>query len=132
MQFFCFFDLYIGGDFLITITRQGKFDIPKEHFSVNNLNIIRRFFVKDLCDISLVYRMYLSFDDGRETYFVLDSDVKNGGTELVWDMSADKFLKSGVVKVRIKGSNGSGEVFSSEAIDVFVHTYVEFLENKVA
>ena len=132
MQFLLLFWVCMGGDILIIITRQGKFLIPEEIHKVNSHKIIRRFFVKNLCDISLTYRMHLSFDDGSDSYFILDSDVKNGGTELVWDMSAHQLLKSGIVKMQIKASNGSGEVFSSEIIEFFLHTYVEFLDVKVA
>lgn len=121
---------------MIAITKQGKFLIPEnenaENFKANNLKLIRRFFVQDICDISLVYRMYLQFDDGTSTYFILESDVKNGGTELVWKMSDSQLLKSGIVSLQIKASNGSGEVFRSEKIELFVHTYVEFLSNKAA
>lgn len=117
---------------MITIERNGKFSIPDEEvfigYTGDNLNVTKEFFVENVMDISLVYRMYLLFDDGTSNFFLLDSQVIEGGTKLTWSITADQIYKGGIVKLQIKASNDSGEVFHSAISSVLVQTSIEFSE----
>lgn len=115
---------------MIKITRCGKILIPKEEgfigYAGDNLKVTKEIFVEGITDISLIYRMYLMFDDGTCNFFLLDSQVKEGGTLLVWNIKSDQIFKSGIVQVQVKASNDSGEVFHSEVTTMLVQTSIEF------
>lgn len=115
---------------MITITKKGNFVIPQNECFIghagDNLNTTKYFFVEEITDISLIYRMYLQFDDGTCNYFLLESKVTDGGTELVWNVTNDQIFKSGIVKIQIKASNDSGEVFHSQITTMLVQTSIEF------
>ena len=115
---------------MITVTKQGSFIIPQNECFIghagDNLNTTKEFFVEGITDISLIYRMYLQFDDGSCNYFLLESTVADGGTNLVWKVTNDQIFKSGIVKIQIKASNGSGEVFHSQITTMLVQTSIEF------
>ena len=115
---------------MINITKQGKFIIPENEcfigYAGDNLNTTKQIFVEGVMDISLIYRMYLKFDDGTCNYFLLDSDVQECGTLLTWKVTSDQIFKSGIVQVQIKASNDSGEVFHSSVTTMLVQTSVEF------
>ncbi len=118
---------------MITIKRNGKFVIPEGEsfigYEGDNLNARKEFFVEQLTDVSLIYRMYLEFDDGTVNFFILQSEVGQGGTRLVWDITNDQIFKSGLVKLQIKGSNSSGTVFHSAVTTVIVSASIEFGES---
>ena len=115
---------------MINITKQGKFIIPENEcfigYAGDNLNTTKEIFVEGIADMSLIYRMYLQFDDGTCNYFLLESEVQEGGTLLIWNVTSDQIFKSGIVKVQIKASNDSGEVFHSSITNMLVQTSVEF------
>lgn len=118
---------------MITIKRDGRFIIPEGEsfigYAGDNLAATKEFFVEDLTDISLVYRMYLLFDDGTSNFFLLESDVVEGGTKLVWSVTAEQIYKSGIVKMQIKASNSSGLVFHTTTTSLLVHRSIEFAES---
>lgn len=115
---------------MINITKQGKFIIPENEcfigYAGDNLNTTKEIFVEGITDISLIYRMYLQFDDGTCNYFLLESEVQQGGTLLTWKITSDQIFKSGIVQVQIKASNDSGEVFHSSVTSMLVQTSIEF------
>ena len=115
---------------MINITKQGKFIIPENEcfigYAGDNLNTTKEIFVEGITDISLIYRMYLKFDDGTCNYFLLESEVQQGGTLLTWNITSDQIFKSGIVQVQIKASNDSGEVFHSNVTTMLVQTSIEF------
>lgn len=114
---------------MITVTRQGLFLVPEKE---NRFSTVINFFVEGITDISLVYRMYLHFDDGICKYFILESDVQKGGTMLIWDTANHRVLKNGIVNMQIKASNGSGEVFRSNIIAMQVKTSLDFYKEQIA
>ena len=117
---------------MITIKQDGKIIVPCDEAYIghagDNLSAVKEFFVEDVSDISLVYRMYLLFDDGTTNFFLLDSEVIEGGTKLTWNVTSDQIYKDGVVKMQIKASNSSGLVFHSDETSVIVNTSIEFSE----
>ncbi len=117
---------------MITIKQDGKIIVPCDEAYIghagDNLSAVKEFFVEEVSDISLVYRMYLLFDDGTTNFFLLDSEVIEGGTKLTWNVTSDQIYKDGVVKMQIKASNSSGLVFHSDETSVIVNTSIEFSE----
>ncbi len=115
---------------MITIKQDGKIIVPCNEAYIghagDNLSAVKEFFVEDISDISLIYRMYLLFDDGTTNFFLLDSEVIEGGTKLTWNVTSDQIYKDGVVKMQIKASNSSGLVFHSDETNVIVNTSIEF------
>ncbi|MCH5299026.1 MAG: hypothetical protein J1E96_04610, partial [Ruminococcus sp.] len=117
---------------MITIKKNGKFIIPENEVFIghagDNLNVTKEFFVDGVTDVSLVYRMYLQFDDGTTNFFLLDSETTENGTKLVWNVTNDQIYKSGILKMQIKASNSSGVVFHSAITSLVAHTSIEFGE----
>lgn len=115
---------------MITIKSNGSFSIPKGEgfigYAGDNLKVTKEIFVEGIADLSLVYRIYLLFDDGTCNYFLVDSEVQTDGTLLTWNVTNDQIYKSGVVQVQIKASNSSGEVFHSNTTTMLVQTSIEF------
>ncbi|MCH5303876.1 MAG: hypothetical protein J1E41_03345 [Ruminococcus sp.] len=119
---------------MIIIKRNGKFNIPAGDAFVGcdkeNSPVVKEFFVEDVIDLSLIFRMTLLFDDGTSRFFILESEVTDGGTRLKWNATREQIYKDGIVKMQIKASNPSGLVFHSEQANLVVRTSVE-LENVV-
>lgn len=117
---------------MITIKKNGKFIIPENEIFVghagDNLNATKEFFVEDVTDVSLVYRMYLQFDDGSTNFFLLDSETAQNGTKLIWNVTNDQIYKGGILRMQIKASNSSGVVFHSAITSLVVHRSIEFGE----
>lgn len=117
---------------MITIKKNGKFIIPEKEIFIghagDNLNETKEFFVENVTDVSLVYRMYLQFDDGTTNFFLLESESLEKGTKLIWNVTSDQIYKGGIVKMQIKASNSSGVVFHSAITSLVVHTSIEFGE----
>lgn len=116
---------------MITV-KDNKLYIPVDEAVIghvgDNLNATREFFFPGVVDISLVFRVYLMFDDGSSNFFLLDSEVRDGGTLLTWNVTNDQIYKSGIVKLQIKASNSSGIVFHTEPVSMLVQTSIEFAE----
>ncbi|MBQ5399222.1 MAG: hypothetical protein IIU14_07285 [Ruminococcus sp.] len=118
---------------MITIKNDGRFIIPEGEafigYAGDNLSAEKRFFVEGITDPTLIFRMYLLFDDGSSNFFLLDSQVENGGTTLVWDVTNDQIYKSGIVQMQIKASNSGGLVFHTSATPLLVQSSIEFAES---
>ena len=118
---------------MINIKKNGKFIIPEHEIFIghagDNLHTTKEFFVEGVTDVSLVYRMYLQFDDGSTNFFLLQSESLENGTKLIWDVTNDQIYKSGIVKMQIKASNSSGVVFHSAITSLVAHTSIEFGES---
>ncbi len=117
---------------MITIKKNGKFIIPEKEvfigYAGDNLHATKEFFVEGVTDVSLIYRMYLQFDDGSTNFFLLDSKPAESGTKLTWNVTSEQIYKSGILKMQIKASNSSGIVFHSAVTSLLVHTSIEFGE----
>lgn len=118
---------------MINVKRSGRFIIPDNEafigYTGDNLNVTKTFFVEELVDLSLIFRMYLLFDDGTSNFFLLDSEVVEGGTKLTWTVTNEQIYKSGIVKMQIKASNNSGLVFHSDVTSLLVQRSIEFSES---
>lgn len=117
---------------MITIKKNGKFIIPDKEVFIghtgDNLHATKEFFVEGVTDVSLIYRMYLQFDDGTTNFFLLDSETTGKGTKLTWNVTNEQIYKGGILKMQIKASNSSGIVFHSAVTSLVVHTSIEFGE----
>ena len=124
--------VYEGVENLITIKSNGQIYVPKNEcfigYSGDNLKVTREFLIEDIKDISLIYRMFLKFDDGTCNYFLLESEVQENGTVLFWEITNDQIFKDGIVQLQIKASNSSGEVFHSAITNMIVNTSIEFTD----
>ena len=118
---------------MITIKKNGKFIIPENEVFIghagDNLHATKEFFVEGVTDVSLVYRMYLQFDDGSTNFFLLQSETAENGTKLIWNVTSDQIYKSGILKMQIKASNSSGVVFHSAITSLVAQTSIEFGES---
>lgn len=118
---------------MITVKcKDGKFIVPREEgfigYEGDNLNVTKEIFVEGVVDMSLVFRMYLMFDDGTCNYFLVDSQVVENGTLITWNITNDQIYKDGIVQIQLKASNDSGEVFHSDITTMLVQTSIEFTD----
>lgn len=98
-------------------------------YTGDNLNVTKEILIENETDISLIYRMYLKFDDGTCNFFLLDKTENDSGTKLIWKITSDQIYKDGIVKVQIKASNSSGEVFHTNSINMLVQSSIEFCDS---
>lgn len=98
-------------------------------YTGDNLNVTKEILIENETDISLIYRMYLKFDDGTCNFFLLDKAETDNGTKLIWKITSDQIYKDGIVKVQIKASNSSGEVFHTNSINMLVQSSIEFCDS---
>lgn len=98
-------------------------------YTGDNLNVTKEILIEKETDISLIYRMYLKFDDGTCNFFLLDKTESDNGTKLIWKITSDQIYKDGIVKVQIKASNSSGEVFHTNSINMLVQSSIEFCDS---
>ena len=98
-------------------------------YTGDNLNVRKEILVENETDISLIYRMYLKFDDGTCNFFLLEKAESDSGTKLIWDITSHQIYKDGIVKVQIKASNSSGEVFHTNSINMLVQSSIEFCDS---
>lgn len=117
---------------MITIKHDGRFIIPEGEafigYTGDNLNTTKEFFVEEVTDNTLIYRMYLLFDDGTSNFFLISSEVAEGGTRLEWNVTSEQIYKSGIVKMQIKASNNDGLIFHSAMTSLLVQRSIEFAE----
>lgn len=118
---------------MITINSNGRFCIPDEDvfigFAGDNLNVKREFFLEGVTDPTTIYRMYLLFDDGTSNFFLLDKELMETGTKLIWDIESDQIFKSGIVILQIKGTNNQGKIFHTCQTSLVVQKSIEFSES---
>ena len=107
---------------MITIS-DGILTIPEGErfvgFSGDNLHAQKKFFIPACTQSGWLYRLYLTFDDGRHNFFTLTPDVGDKGTWLTWDIREDHILKNGIVKAQIKAFSSDKEVYHTTS-DVFI------------
>lgn len=107
---------------MITIS-DGILTIPEGErflgFTGDNLHSQKKFFIRSNTRSGWLYRLYLTFDDGRHNFFLLPSTVSEEGTWLIWDIEESHILKSGLVKAQIKAFSEEKEVYHTTS-DVFV------------
>ncbi len=107
---------------MITIS-DGILNIPEgERFighSYDNLHTQKKFFIRSNPESGWLYRLYLTFDDGRHNFFMLPATVSNEGTLLTWNIEESHILKSGLIKAQIKAFSEDKEVYHTTS-DVFV------------
>ncbi|MBQ2825165.1 MAG: hypothetical protein IJF19_02720 [Clostridia bacterium] len=107
---------------MITIS-DGILTIPEGErfvgFSGDNLHAQKKFFIPACTQSGWLYRLYLTFDDGRHNFFTLTPDVGDKGTWLTWDIREDHILKNGIVKAQIKAFSSDEEVYHTTS-DVFI------------
>lgn len=107
---------------MITIS-DGILTIPEGErfvgFSGDNGHTQKVFYIRNCIDSGWLYRLYLTFDDGRHNYFALPASVDSGGTRLVWNIREDHILKSGIIKAQLKAFSSEEEVYHTTS-DVFV------------
>ncbi len=118
---------------MITINNKGRFCIPDEDvfigFAGDNLNVKREFFLEGVTDPTTIYRMYLLFDDGTSNFFLLDKELMEKGTKLIWNIESDHIFKSGIVILQIKGTNSQGKTFHTCQTSLVVQKSIEFSES---
>ncbi|MGN0489675.1 MAG: hypothetical protein ACI4HO_10470 [Ruminococcus sp.] len=118
---------------MITINSNGRFCIPDEDvfigFAGDNLNVKREFFLEGVTDPTTIYRMYLLFDDGTSNFFLLDKELTETGTKLIWNIESDQIFKSGIVILQIKGTNNQGKIFHTCQTSLVVQKSIEFSES---
>lgn len=107
---------------MITIS-DGKLTIPEGQrfigFTGDNRHTQKTFFIRNTPESGWLYRLYLTFDDGRHNFFVLPATVSDEGTILTWNIEESHILKSGLVKAQIKAFSESNEVYHTTS-DIFV------------
>lgn len=107
---------------MITIS-DGILNIPEgERFvghSYDNLHTQKTFFIRSNPESGWLYRLYLTFDDGRHNFFMLPATVSDEGTLLTWNIEENHILKSGLIKAQIKAFSEDKEVYHTTS-DVFV------------
>lgn len=118
---------------MITINNKGRFSIPDEDvfigFAGDNLSVKREFFLEGVTDPTTIYRMYLLFDDGTSNFFLLDKELMEKGTKLIWNIESDHIFKSGIVILQIKGTNSQGKTFHTCQTSLVVQKSIEFSES---
>ncbi len=118
---------------MITINSKGRFCIPDEDvfigFAGDNLTVKREFFLEGVTDSTAIYRMYLLFDDGTSNFFLLDKELMETGTKLIWNIESDHIFKSGIVILQIKGTNAEGKTFHTCQTSLVVQKSIEFSES---
>ena len=107
---------------MITIS-DGILTIPEDErfvgFSGDNLHTQKKFFIPACTQQGWIYRLYLTFDDGRHNFFTLAPVMEAEGTRLTWDIKEDHILKSGIIKAQIKAFSSEEEVYHTTS-DVFI------------
>lgn len=107
---------------MITIS-DGILTIPESErflgFKGDNLHTQKKFFIRLNTQSGWLYRLYLTFDDGRHNFFVLPSDISDEGTWLTWDIEESHIMQSGLVKAQIKAFSDENEVYHTTS-DVFM------------
>lgn len=107
---------------MITIS-DGILTIPEGErfvgFAGDNLHSQKNFYIRNCTQSEWLYRLYLTFDDGRHNFFVLPSTVDGDGTLLTWNIEESHIFKSGLVKAQIKAFSDTEEVYHTTS-DVFV------------
>lgn len=88
-------------------------------FAGDNLNRKIEFLIIGATDVSCIYRLYLTFDDGTVNYFVLDCEKCDQGVKLCWNVESKHIFKSGVVKAQIKAFS-HGDVVYHTTSDTFL------------
>lgn len=118
---------------MIKIDRNKNFVVTDDDIFIgytgDNLNVRKEILVENETDISLIYRMYLKFDDGTCNFFLLEKEETDKGTKLIWEITSDQIYKDGIVKAQIKASNSSGEVFHTNSINMLVQSSIEFCDS---
>lgn len=107
---------------MITIS-DGILTIPEGErflgFTGDNLHAQKKFLIRSAPQSGWLYRLYLTFDDGRHNHFILPATVSSEGTILTWDIQEDHIFKSGIVKAQIKAFSEEEEVYHTTS-DIFV------------
>ena len=107
---------------MITIS-DGILTIPQCErfvgFTGDNNHTEKTFFISNNTQSGWLYRLYLTFDDGRHNFFILPATVSSEGTWLTWNIEESHILKSGLVKAQIKAFSEDNEVYHTTS-DVFV------------
>ncbi len=126
---------------MITIS-DGILTIPEGErsvgFSGDNLHTQKKFFIRSTPESGWLYRLYLTFDDGRYNFLTLSKEEVKDGTFLVWNIEEGHILKSGLVKAQIKAFSSDNEVYhttsdvfvagkTTEEDEEFLNSYSEFL-----
>ena len=107
---------------MITIS-DGILNIPECErfvgFTGDNNHTQKKFFIRNNPESGWIYRLYLTFDDGRQNFFTLPATTVEGGTILEWNIQEDHLFKSGLVRAQIKAFSEDNEVYHTTS-DVFV------------
>ena len=107
---------------MITIS-DGILTIPEGQrfigFSGDNLCTQKKFFIRNNTQRGWIYRLYLTFDDGRHNFFTLPATVSSEGTWLTWNIEENHIFKSGLVRAQIKAFSDENQVYHTTT-DVFV------------
>lgn len=107
---------------MITIL-DGILTIPEDErfvgFSGDNLHTQKKFLIRSAPQSGWIYRLYLTFDDGRHNFFILPATVSSEGTSLTWDIEEGHIFKSGIVEAQIKAFSEDEEVYHTTS-DVFI------------
>ena len=107
---------------MITIS-DGILTIPEGErfvgFKGDNLHTQKKFFIRTDPASGWLYRLYLTFDDGRHNFFTLPYELYADGIVLTWDIEEDHIFKSGLVKAQIKAFSDDSEVYHTTS-DIFV------------
>ena len=107
---------------MITIS-DGILTIPEGErfvgFTGDNRHTQKKFFIRQTPESGWLYRLYLTFDDGRQNFFLLPATLTQEGTILEWSVQEDHILKSGLVRAQIKAFSEDNEVYHTTS-DVFI------------
>ena len=107
---------------MITIS-DGILTIPEGErfvgFTGDNRHTQKKFFIRQTPESGWLYRLYLTFDDGRQNFFLLPATLTQEGTILEWSVQEDHISKSGLVRAQIKAFSEDNEVYHTTS-DVFI------------
>lgn len=107
---------------MITVVN-GKLTIPehKRFIGFAGDNLVRKIEIlfKGVQDTDIIYRIFLTFDDGSVNCFTLPSTLTDEGVVLCWDVKREHLFKNGVVTAQIKTYSTQG-VMSYTTKDTFI------------
>lgn len=107
---------------MITIS-DGILTIPESQrfvgFTGDNRHTLKKFYFRTNPESGWLYRLYLTFDDGRHNFFTLPEVKSKEGNYLEWNVQEDHILKSGIVRAQIKAFSDENEVYHTTS-DVFI------------
>lgn len=112
------------------VINSGKLIIPEEErfigYAGDNLHSQKQFLVTNADDENCIYRLYLTFDDGKVNFLVLDKTISQSSTTLLWNIKEEDILKSGIVNAQIKAFSDNGEIYHTSSDYFYVAPAAEF------